>query len=155
LKKLTIIIIIIILFFSILLFILSFYIPTAEILKNRVGPAFFPKMILLGIMTLSIIFLFQTLKRPIEDKNVRIIVPKNRNRLILIAFITVLSGLLFNIIGGFLTIFFIIISYLWVWNIRKGLTLIIYSVGITLIIYLIFHLLLSVRLPKGIFGGIV
>lgn len=139
---------------AIFLFITTFWIPVLDIYRNKFGPSFFPQVILLAIIFLNIIWLYQVIKQPETNIPYNKVSKEIKIRFVKTIIISLLFGILFSWIGGIAAIFLFVLSFFWVWNIRKPAILILFPIIISLGVYLIFYKFLSVRLPKGIFGGL-
>lgn len=136
------------------LFIATFWIPTLSAGRSQLSPRFFPQVILLCIIFLNIIWLYQVIKDPEENVVFKKIPKEKKIRLTKTIIISLIFGILFNWLGAIPATLLFVFAFLWAWNIRKPLTLIIFPVAVSLGIYLIFSKLLSVRLPMGIFKGL-
>jgi len=152
-SKLKIIIILYILI-AVFLFIATFWISTLSAGKTQLSPRFFPQVILLCIIFLNIIWLYQVIKDPEADVVFKKILKEKKIRLTKTIIISLIFGILFNWLGAIPAILLCVLGFLWAWNIRKPLILILFPVGISLGVYLIFSKFLSVRLPMGIFKGL-
>jgi len=147
--------IIIYLFFialSILFFIASFWIPNPEILQNRFGPRLFPQIILVAIVILIAFLLYQEIGKPKNEKIPIYKTGENKNRFLKTIFISFLFALLFSWIGGIPAIFIFVLGFIWIWKVRHPIILIFMPFLVSLFIYLVFHIMLSVRFPKGFIG---
>ncbi|MFZ7120122.1 MAG: tripartite tricarboxylate transporter TctB family protein [Eubacteriaceae bacterium] len=143
---------------------LSFHIPVLDhaipMYKNRIDAGVFPKVLTGLIMVLSIIVIYldyKTAKSGKLKKNDIVFFKdsETRNRIIANFVLVFLSAIFFNVLGAFLTIFFFVLIYLWIWGIRKLSLLLLTPLFVDLGIYVIFYRLLSVRLPKGILENIL
>lgn len=148
------IIIIIYILIAVFLFITSFWIQTLSAGKTQLSPRFFPQIILSCIIFLNIIWLYQVIKVPEANVVFKKVSKEKKIRLTKTIIISLIFGILFNWLGAIPAILLCVLGFFWAWNIRKPVILILFPVGISLGVYLIFYKLLSVRLPMGIFKGL-
>jgi len=153
LKKISVMIYLLFIVISIILFVNSFSIPNPEVIQNRFGPQLYPQIILIGIIVLVSFLLYREIeinnKKESEVKEIY----KNKNRFFQTIFISLIFAFLFSWLGGILSIFIFTLAFIWIWRIRKPFNLIFFPILVTLGIYIIFHVLLSVRFPKGFIGN--
>ncbi|MGM0603267.1 MAG: tripartite tricarboxylate transporter TctB family protein [Bacillota bacterium] len=153
-KNPTLITAIIIILIAALLFISTYFIQVSGEQGNRLGPRFFPRLMLVIIISFNLILAYQAYRYPEEQKKVKPIPKDKQNRFIGTAILGILTGLSFDFLGGFTTIFLFVFLFLIVWNQRRIKVLILTPILITSGAYLLFHELLSVRMPKGIIDAI-
>ncbi|HKL12083.1 MAG TPA: tripartite tricarboxylate transporter TctB family protein [Halanaerobiales bacterium] len=132
-----------------LLFGATFSIRVSGEQGNRLGPRFFPRLILGLIILFNAVLAYQSYRYPEEQKEVEKIPEDRRKRFIGTTILGVLTGVAFTILGGFTTIFLFVFAFLIVWKQRDLKVLILTPIFITLGAYLLFYELLSVRMPKG------
>jgi hypothetical protein len=139
---------------AVFLFIATFWISTISAGKNQLSPRFFPQVILSCIIFLNIIWLYQVIKDPEANVVFKKVSKEKKIRLTKTIIISLVFGILFNWLGAIPAILLCVLGFFWAWDIRKPVILILFPVGISLGVYLIFYKLLSVRLPMGIFKGL-
>ncbi len=137
-----------------LLFGSTFMIQESKNQGNRLGPRFFPRLILLLIVMFNLILAYQAYRYPEEQKKVKKVPDEKRKRFIGTIVISVLVGFSFTLLGGFTTIFFFVLSFLIIWGQRKLKVLFLTPTLVTLGAFLLFYKLLSVRMPKGIIDAL-
>jgi len=153
LKNYTYITSLIIILIAIFLFGVTYQIRTTEICENRLGPRFFPRVVLGGIILLSTLLLLKS-KKIVQVNNKKSISEDNYKRFRNTIFLSFLFGLLFCWLNGIVAIFIFFLGMLLIWNVRKISELIFYPAITTFLIYIIFHVFLSVRFPRGILGNL-
>ena len=122
-----------------------------EIYGNRLGPKFLPQVLLIGIIIFSSIMFYESIKNPEALKKFEKNDENKKGRLIKTIVLSFLFVIMFSYLGGFPAIFIFVILFLLVWNIRSPFALILSPVIVVISIYFLFHYLLSVRFPEGIF----
>lgn len=148
-KNPTLIAAIVFIIVCLLLFGATFSIRVSGEQGNRLGPRFFPRLILGLIILFNLILAYQSYRYPDEQKEVEKIPEDRKKRFIGTTILGILTGFSFNILGGFTTIFLFVLAFLLVWNQRRIKVLLLTPIFITLAAYLLFYELLSVRMPKG------
>src|SRR6056297_4304912 len=119
-----------------LLFGVTFSIRVSGEQGNRLGPRFFPRLVLILIILFNVILAYQAYRYPEEQKEVKKIPEDRQKRFIGTAILGVLTGFLFSFLGGFTTIFLFVFAFLIVWNQRRLKILILTPTFITLGAYL-------------------
>lgn len=153
-KNPTLITAIIMILIATLLFISTYSIQVSGEQGNRLGPRFFPRLMLGFIIFFNLVLAYQSYRYPEEQKKVKPIPKDKQNRFIGTAVLGVVTGLFFNYLGGFTTIFLFVFLFLLVWNQKRIKVLLLTPILVTAGAYLLFHELLSVRMPKGIIDAL-
>src|SRR6056297_2600815 len=104
-KNPTFITALIIILIATLLFISTYSIQVSGEQGNRLGPRFFPRLMLGIIILFNLILAYQAYRYPEEQKKVKSIPKDKQNRFMGTAILGVLTGLSFNFLGGYTTIF--------------------------------------------------
>ncbi|MBW1700296.1 MAG: tripartite tricarboxylate transporter TctB family protein [Deltaproteobacteria bacterium] len=138
---------------AVFFFVVSFWIPTVEFEASQISPRFFPQMLLSTIVLLNILLIFQSRKK--KEGRLSTKEPVHAHTIRFFGTITavILFVILFNWVGAYFAIFLFMLGFLFIWEVRNPLTLILTPFLTSLGVYLVFHKLLEVRLPKGIFGS--
>ncbi|RCW41995.1 MULTISPECIES: tripartite tricarboxylate transporter TctB family protein [unclassified Halanaerobium] len=137
-----------------LLFISTYSIQVSGEQGNRLGPRFFPRLMLGLIIFFNLVLAYQSYRYPEEQKKVKPIPKDKQNRFIGTAVLGVLTGFSFNYLGGFTAIFLFVLLFLIIWNQKRIKVLVLTPILVTAGAYLLFHELLSVRMPKGIIDAL-
>ena len=122
-----------------LLFSATFSIRVSGEQGNRLGPRFFPRLILGLIILFNVVLAYQSYRYPEEQKEVKKIPEDRRKRFIGTTILGILTGFAFNILGGFTTIFLFVFAFLILWNQRDLKVLILNPIFINLGYYLLFY----------------
>ncbi len=133
----------------------SYWIPTVAFEDTQIGPRFFPRMLLIFIFLLNIILIIKSNKYFSDYIQSKENTKSFRRRFIGTIIASLAFGFLFNWLGAYIAIFIFVFAFLLIWDIRKPLILIVTPISTSLGVYLVFHKLLEVRLPKGIFGSLL
>lgn len=137
---------------SVIFLYFSFDIKTLGTGKD-IGPRFFPQVVLTLIMILSLIDLLIISKNKVREIHKNQFKNKIFNfRLYVTIFNAFVFCFLFCFLNSYLAIFTFVLLFLLVWNTRSPTILLFIPTVTTLGVYLLFHKLLSVRLPVGILG---
>jgi len=137
---------------TILLFINSFQIKELLAMQGRFGPRLFPQLVLILTFIAFSVLLYQEIYKNKESKKLEIF--KNKNRLFQTMVLSLVFSILFTWLGGIASIFIFILAFSWIWKIRDFVHLVIFPALVTLGIYYVFHVFLSVRFPRGIIGNL-
>ena len=89
-------------------------------------------------------------KQDIKSEKIEEKIYKNKSRFLQTVFITIVFAILFDWLGGIPSIFIFVLAFTWVWKVRNAIILILFPFLVTTGIYYLFHVLLSVRFPRGI-----
>ena len=123
----------------------SFSFPKLGVTET--GPAFFPRLVTMFIIGLSILLILMSFKKGKDEENVEI---KELKRVLLTIGIMVFYLVGFLYIGFFVARFLSLIFIMYVMGIRKKTTIILVSLVSTGIVYLVFYYVFKVPLPEGI-----
>lgn len=110
------------------------------------GPAFFPRLVAIGIIGLSIILIVKSFIKT-EDEKVKF---DGYKKVLLSVGIMIVYLIGFLKIGFFTSSVFSLILIMYVMGMRKKTTILLVTILSTGVIYLIFYYLFNVPLPKGI-----
>ena len=138
---------------AVFFFISSFWIPIVEFEASQVGPRFFPRMLLCFIIFLNILLIFKSKKENQSHLSAEEPSSSHKKRFVGTVISAIVFVILFSWLGAYVAMFFFVLGFLIVWGIRTPLTLILTPSLTSIGVYLVFHKLLEVRLPKGIFGS--
>ena len=131
----------------------SYEIPAKTADGGPLGPRFFPQLLLIILFVLNgINLIFSFRKGGANIQTIMTFEPARSKRFLLTVLATLLFGLLFCLVNGYLAIFVFVCVFLWIWETRRVITLVVTPILTTLGVYLLFHELLNVRLPKGFLG---
>lgn len=122
--------------------------------SDQVGPALWPKMLLLAILFLSGFLVIKYACRVFRDASSAKDKPSfwdhSGNRmLILTIMLSLLYGFGVSHVGFLLSIFLFQLVFLMILKVRALPTLILYPIGLTAVVYAIFIKLLYIPLPRG------
>jgi putative tricarboxylic transport membrane protein len=112
-------------------------------LSQNVPPTFFPRLVLGVVAALSIVLIFNGLRRS-PDVTARI-----SPAVLVTASIIVLAGVLVGILGTLPTLSFIAITIPLAWGERRLRPIAILAIGLPAGIYLVFSVALGIRFPPG------
>ncbi|MHA1382042.1 MAG: tripartite tricarboxylate transporter TctB family protein [Candidatus Helarchaeota archaeon] len=121
--------------------------------EGTVLPGYWPRLILVSILILSLVLLIIKAYKDITIKGKTLNADKQlvaTSRVVLIVLICFIYANIVNYIGYLLGTVFFSIILLFIMGVRKTLTLIFYPIGITIVVYLIFTKILYMSLPRGI-----
>lgn len=137
---------IVLIIFSIYIYYLTLNFPTQ---KGTLGPASFPRILVILIAILSLIMILQSLKR--KDAKIQESIEDKRGILFVILFIIlfIAYSFLMNFLGFFLSsILFLFITSILL-DKKNFLVKIIFSVVTSILIFYVFKTILKVSLPVG------
>jgi putative tricarboxylic transport membrane protein len=135
-----------------LLYVASGFAPSR--MSDQVGPALWPKAILLMIMVLSAVQLVQqtvsAIRKTADSTALADSTDKTGSRMLLLTIIlSLLYGFSVSYVGFLLSIFVFQILFLLILDIKNLKALILYPVCLTSVIYAIFIKVLYIPLPRG------
>lgn len=115
---------------------------------QETGPAFIPRIYCVALMLLGVILFISALRRAKDTSK------KNHeatNRVLIMIGLMILYVFLIPNVGFYLTTLCLVFLFLWLSKIRKKVVLIATPIGAIVFVYLVFHVFLSVQLPRGLF----
>jgi hypothetical protein len=128
----------------------SFAISTG-LASDRLGPTFFPRVLASGLALLAAVLII----RALLDRSDRTPLSAVRaTRLFGVLGLTILWALLLPRVGFLLVTPLLLGSVMWTMGLRRWRGLIGVSIGMTLVLYLVFVRGLNVLLPMGPLGGL-
>ena len=135
----------IIIFLTLYLFIVTFSFDQGpEILAQGMQPTMMPRLIFSLIILLSIFQIYQN--RNLIDKKKEVI---KRNASLTFCFMAFMI-LIAEKLGFFLTVFVFTLVTPFLWQRKDKLNVFIYSIGMTIFVFVFFTLILQLKFPQGI-----
>ena len=135
----------IIIFLTLYLFIVTFsFDQVPEILAQGMQPTMMPRLIFSLIILLSIFQIYQN--RNLIDKKKEVI---KRNAYLTFCFMAFMI-LIAEKLGFFLTVFVFTLVTPFLWQRKDKLNVFIYSIGMTIFVFVFFTLILQLKFPQGI-----
>ena len=135
----------IIIFLTLYLFIVTFsFDQVPEILAQGMQPTMMPRLIFSLIILLSIFQIYQN--RNLIDKKKEVI---KRNAYLTFCFMAFMI-LIAEKLGFFLTVFVFTLVTPFLWQRKDKLNVFLYSIGMTIFVFVFFTLILQLKFPQGI-----
>ena len=135
----------IIIFLTLYLFIVTFsFDQVPEILAQGMQPTMMPRLIFSLIISLSIFQIYQN--RNLIDKKKEVI---KRNAYLTFCFMAFMI-LIAEKLGFFLTVFMFTLVTPFLWQRKDKLNVFLYSLGMTIFVFVFFTLVLQLKFPQGI-----
>ncbi len=116
--------------------------------SGDVGVGFFPKIVSIFVMALSVIIIFQEIKK----NNQEILLTNASKKALLVALIMVIYVIVMNFIGFIIATPIVIATMLYLVGEKDKIKLVAIPVGITALVYVCFVMGLNVRLPISFLG---
>ncbi|MEL7566206.1 MAG: tripartite tricarboxylate transporter TctB family protein [Dehalobacterium sp.] len=124
---------------------------TAELPKvvsgEKYGPAYFPRIIIFGLIVCSALFLFMGIKNFKKDQGVVLITKENTIKCLIFTVILSIYGVLFIKIGFIASSIMFLIVALWLFGVRSKKVFFLYSPVLVVLLNLLFSHVFSIPLP--------
>ena len=135
----------IIIFLTLYLFVVTFsFDQVPEILAQGMQPTMMPRLIFTLIILLSMFQIYQN--RNLQDKKKETI---KRNAYLTFCFMA-FTILIAEKLGFFLTVFMFTLVTPFIWQRKDKLNVFLYSLGMTIFVFVFFTLVLQLKFPQGI-----
>lgn len=133
----------------IVLFGMSFTFQSSGVVTTHTTAAFFPRVVLLVAMFLTVIMMIQSVRKG-PDKVVAKMDKGAFNRVVLTMACSVGFGLGAVYLGTLVSITLFIVATMLVWGVKSKRAIILTAILTPILIYLVFNQVLLVQLPAGI-----
>jgi len=133
----------------IVLYGISFTFQSSGVMTTHTTAAFFPRVVLLVAMFLTLIIIIQSIRKG-PDKVAKKMDPAAFRRVVGSMVCAICFGLGASFLGTLVSISLFIIAIMLVWGVRSKRAIIINALVTPILIYLVFNQVLLVQLPSGI-----
>jgi len=133
----------------IVLYGISFTFQSSGVMTTHTTAAFFPRVVLLMAMFLTLIIIIQSIRKG-PDKVAKKMDPTAFRRVVGSMVCAICFGLGASFLGTLVSISLFIIAIMLVWGVRSKRAIIISALVTPILIYLVFNQVLLVQLPSGI-----
>lgn len=133
-----------------ILFGISFTFQSSEAMSTHTTAAFFPQVVLILLMFLTLLFIITSIVNGSATKNKKKMDRETLLRVLGTMGATILLGLGASYLGTLVSIALFIVMVMLVWGVRNKLAILANAVITPIMIYVIFTKILYVQLPSGI-----
>jgi putative tricarboxylic transport membrane protein len=131
------------------LFGISFTFPESTLSATHTSAAFFPRVVLIMAMILTLIMILQNIRKKEVTRKSRSLDKEQRFRVLGSMVISILFALGAVYIGTYVSLFFLIAVMMIIWGVRDKVAILLNALLTPLLIYLVFTKLLLVQFPSG------
>ncbi len=132
-----------------ILFGISFTLPVSAMAETHTSPAFFPRIVLILAMGLTLILIIKNIFKKENSSSIKGLERDQKLRVLGSMGLAVIFGFSAVFIGTFVSIFLLIIAIMVIWGVRNKLIILLNAIFIPIFVYMVFTKILFVQFPSG------